>query len=104
MSKEALKMIITAEKLAAEEIAAAKEKAAAAIEDVRREGDILAENARLQAEQEIEALMRAAAEQEKDKARELKEQISNKCAAIGVRAEKRLDAAADFIVRRLLDN
>ena len=104
MSKEALKMVAAAEKLADSEIAEAKIKAEAAAEEARKEGEALIKEARLRAEKEIEELMQAAARKEADNARELKEQTANKCAAIGARAETRLDAAADFIVRRLLDN
>lgn len=104
MSLEAITAITEAEERArqkkADAAADAKRKIAQAVSD----GEAAVEAAAQKADAEISAKMRQAEEKAKADASELAGSNENKKASMRVRAESRLDKAAELIVERIVNS
>lgn len=104
MSLEAIKSISQAEEKSAQDIIEAQQSAKKAVSDAEKAGAAAIEKGRARAEEEIRALMKAAEARADEKAEELRQSTANKCAAMRVHAEGRLDEAASLIVRRVVES
>lgn len=103
MSLEALQKVTQTEQSGqnrkAEAAAAAKKLTA----DARRAGEALLEQTRKEGEAENKALMQQAEERAAQAAAELLDETKAKAGAMCQAAEGKLDAAADLIVRRVVN-
>ena len=103
MSLEALQKVTGAE----QEAQTRKTEAAAAakkmVSDAQRVGEALLERARQEAEEDNKALLRQAEQRAQEAAQRLLEDAKAQADAMSKTAEGRLDAAADLIVRRVVN-
>lgn len=103
MSLEAVQKVTASEQSSqarkAEAAAAAKKLTA----DARRAGEALLETARHEAEAENKALLQQAEERAEKAAAKLLEQTKAQAGGMCAAAEAKLDAAADLIVRRVVN-
>lgn len=103
MSLEALQKVTDAEQAAQ----ARKTEAAAAakklVSDAQRSGEALLEKARQEAETNNKAILQQAEQRAQEAARRLLEDAKAQAGAMSKTAEGRLDAAADLIVRRVVN-
>jgi vacuolar-type H+-ATPase subunit H len=99
-----LRIICAAEKESKEYIFLVDRKSRDAIETAHNAGEesTVATNSRAKAE--IEHLMRATDQKATAQAKQLAESTANKMATLRARAERKLDAAADLIVERIVNS
>ena len=99
---EAMKGICAAERDAHAKVRAAQRSAQEAFESAKQAGDEALERTLIRAKSEIAHLIRASDKKATEDARELASKTANKQAALHARAERRLDAAAQLIVERIV--
>ena len=104
MSLEAIRNIQAAEEQAKREKADAQAAAQRAVAAAEKAAEEAMKAALQRAETELAALMKATEAKAEENAGELSQNTANKCAAIRAHAEKNLDAAAQYIVRRVVDS
>lgn len=100
---DAIKSIITAEEEARLTILLAQRAADQAVEEASKTGKGSVESTLSRAESEIAHLRRYADQKAAAQAVELASTTANRQAALRARAERRLDAAAQLIVERILN-
>ena len=102
MPLEAIKSIKDAEELAQKKVmdagAAAKQK----ISDAEKAAAARVAGARTQGQAEADAMMKNTEKRAAEDARALSQTTHNRCAAIRAHAEKKMDTAAELIVRRVV--
>lgn len=103
MCLEALKSVKTAEEEARLTIAIAQRNAAQMIEEASQAGKESVASTLSRAESEISHLRHYADKKAAEQAMELASTTANRQAALRARAERRLDAAAQLIVERILN-
>lgn len=103
MSLEAIKSIKATEEEARKLIVQAQQNAKKAISDAERSGADAMSAGVQRAEAEISALMKATEAKAGKNAEELMQNTANKCAAMRVKAESRIESAASHIVRRVVE-
>lgn len=103
MSLEALQKVTAAEQAAQAKKAEAAVAAKKLVSDAQRAGEALLEQARQEAEEGNKALLRQAEQRAQREAQRLLEDAKAQAGAMSKTAEGRLDAAADLIVRRVVN-
>ncbi len=104
MSLEAIKSISAAEAGSQQAIADASAAAKRSVAEAERAAADAIAQARKKAEEETAALLKASDERAAENAAKLRENTSNKCAAMCARAERLLDEAASLIVGRVVES
>ena len=103
MLPETIKTIIQAEEEAHLAISLAQENAQAAIEAAHKEGKESITSTLARADSEIAHLTRTMDQKATEEAMELASTTANRQATLHARAERRLEAAATFIVERIVN-
>ena len=104
MSLEAIKDIAQAEENSRQMLQNARNAAKKAISDAEKAGAATVTGARERAAVELHELMKTAEEKAAAKAVELSQSTESKCAAIRAKTMTKMDDAAEFIVRRVVES
>ncbi|MCL2201479.1 MAG: hypothetical protein FWB75_05890 [Oscillospiraceae bacterium] len=104
MPYDMLRTICAAENESQQYIYLVKQKSQAALDAVHETGERAIESTLIRAQSEIAHLLRASDQKATEQARELASQTANKLATQRARAEKRLEAAAQLIVERIVND
>ncbi len=104
MSLEAIKQVTQAEEETQARLAEAKINAKRMVADAEREGRAQVESARAQAETKAKDLMKQAEVRAHDRTTAVMHETEQSCATLRQAAEAKLDAAADLIVRRVVND
>ena len=102
MSLEAIQTVTRVERESQEKLAAAGAEARQIVAEARREGEALLLRTREHAAEEGKALMKGAEERAARKAEEISREAEQESAALRKEAETHLEAAAEFIVGRVV--
>ena len=104
MSLEAIKTIADAEENSRLLLQGARNAAKKAVSDAEKAGAAAVTGARERAAVELHELMKTAEEKAATSAVELSQTTESKCAAIRAKTMTRMDDAAAFIVRRVVES
>lgn len=103
MSLEAIKQITQAEQSWTERKAKALQAAKKTVADVEKAGQALLESRRAQAQDQVKAMMADAEAKARVQAQQVQEETARSCEALKASARQKLDAAAELIVRRVVN-
>ena len=104
MSFEAIDAITKAEREAKQIVADAEARARQMIADAERNGKAAVTEASEKAERELAALKKQSDSKSMDEANSLSNEIENKKATLTVKAEARIEEAADMVVERIVNS
>ena len=103
LSLEAIKQVTEAEQDCAQRKAGALQAAKQMIADAERQGQAELESARSGAETKVLAMMRQAEEAAAGQAEAVQQETQRACADLKAAAQRQLDAAAERIVRKVVN-
>ena len=103
MSLEAIQKITETERLSVLRKAEAEQAAKKTVAEAERDGKALLESTRTQAEQEVKSLMAQAEQNAAVEIQTVQKQTEQDCQKLKAEAETRLEQAADWIVRRVVN-
>lgn len=104
MSLEAIKQVTQAEEETQGKLTEARAAAKRLVAEAERQGRALVETARTEAEERAKSLMKDAEERAQVRTSEVMRETEQSCAQLRQASEQRLDAAADLIVRRVVND
>lgn len=103
LSLEAIKQVTEAEQDCAQRKAGALQAAKQMIADAERQGQAELESARSEAETKVQAMMRQAEKTAAGQAEAVQKETERACADLKAAAQRQLDAAAERIVRKVVN-
>lgn len=103
MSLDAVKQVTEAETANRERIAAAQAQARRMVADAERAGAVLLQKTRDEAAEQGKTLLRDAEKQGGERAAEIARNAETEAGELRKRAEQRMEAAADWIVGRIVE-
>lgn len=103
MSLEAIKQITQAEQSWTEHKAEALQAARKTVADAEKAGQALLESRRSEAQAQVKAMMADAEAKARIQAQQVQAETARRCEALKASARQQLDAAAELIVRRVVN-
>ena len=103
LSLEAIKQVTEAEQACAQRKTEAVQAARQAVAEAERQGQAELESARSEAEAKVQAMMRQAEARAAEQAEAVQQETERACADLKSAAKQQLEAAAELIVRRVVN-